>query len=57
MSKKVLIISTRPRRGGNSQMLANKFAKGAEEEKSAMVVQLRVLRAGLITLKKRALKG
>ncbi|TCK89088.1 multimeric flavodoxin WrbA [Natranaerovirga hydrolytica] len=31
MSKKVLIISTSPRKVGNSQTLAKKFAKGAED--------------------------
>lgn len=31
MSKKVLIISTSPRKKGNSQMLAKEFAKGAED--------------------------
>lgn len=31
MSKKVLIISTSPRKGGNSEMLAEEFAKGAKE--------------------------
>lgn len=31
MSKKVLIISSSPRKGGNSETLATSFAKGAEE--------------------------
>lgn len=31
MSKKVLIISSSPRKNGNSEMLAASFAKGAEE--------------------------
>ena len=31
MSKKILILSTSPRKGGNSDMLAEKFAKGAQE--------------------------
>lgn len=31
MNKKVLIISTSPRRGGNSETLADAFAKGAAE--------------------------
>lgn len=31
MSKKVFIISSSPRKGGNSEMLAASFAKGAEE--------------------------
>ncbi len=31
MSKKVLIISSSPRKGGNSEMLASSFAKGAVE--------------------------
>ena len=30
MSKKVLIISTSPRKGGNSETLAKEFAKGAQ---------------------------
>ena len=29
MSKKVLVISTSPRKGGNSDALADEFAKGA----------------------------
>ena len=31
MSKKVLVISTSPRKGGNSDALAEEFAKGAKE--------------------------
>ncbi len=31
MSKKVLVISTSPRRGGNSDTLAEEFARGARE--------------------------
>lgn len=31
MSKNILIISSSPRKGGNSEMLAEAFAKGAEE--------------------------
>lgn len=31
MSKRVLIISTSPRKGGNSEKLAKEFAKGAQE--------------------------
>lgn len=31
MSKKVLIISTSPRKGSNSDALAEEFAKGAQE--------------------------
>ena len=31
MSKKVLIISTSPRKGGNSDTLAEEFARGARE--------------------------
>lgn len=31
MSKNVMIISSSPRKGGNSEMLAASFAKGAEE--------------------------
>jgi multimeric flavodoxin WrbA len=31
MSKKVLIISTSPCKGGNSEILAKEFAKGAQE--------------------------
>ena len=31
MSKNVLIISSSPRKGGNSEVLAGAFAKGAEE--------------------------
>ena len=31
MSKKILILSTSPRRGSNSEALAEAFAKGAAE--------------------------
>lgn len=31
MSKKVLVISTSPRKGGNSDTLADEFARGARE--------------------------
>ena len=31
MSKKVLIISASPRKGGNSETLADEFARGAKE--------------------------
>ena len=31
MRKQVLIISTSPRKGGNSDTLANEFARGARE--------------------------
>ena len=31
MSKKVLILSASPRKGGNSDLLCDQFAKGAEE--------------------------
>ena len=31
MSKKVFVISTSPRKNGNSDMLANEFARGAKE--------------------------
>lgn len=31
MSKKILILSTSPRKGGNSDTLAEEFAKGAQE--------------------------
>ena len=31
MSKNVLIISTSPRKGGNSEILADEFAKGARQ--------------------------
>lgn len=31
MNKKILIISSSPRKGGNSEMLAKSFTKGAEE--------------------------
>lgn len=34
MAKKVLIISSSPRKNGNSQMLAEAFAKGAMESKN-----------------------
>ena len=31
MAKKVLILSASPRKGGNSDLLCDQFAKGAEE--------------------------
>ena len=31
MSKKVLVISTSPRKGGNSDVLADEFVRGAQE--------------------------
>lgn len=31
MSRKILIVCTSPRRGGNSEMLADEFARGAQE--------------------------
>ena len=31
MKKNILILSTSPRKNGNSQMLAREFARGAEE--------------------------
>lgn len=31
MSKKVLVISTSPRKGGNSDALADEFVRGARE--------------------------
>ena len=31
MSKKVLVISTSPRKGGNSDLLADEFVRGARE--------------------------
>ena len=31
MRKNVLILSSSPRKGGNSEMLATAFAKGAQE--------------------------
>ena len=31
MSKKILILSASPRKGGNSDLLCDQFAKGAEE--------------------------
>ncbi len=41
MSKKVLIISTSPRKGGNSEALAKEFAKGVQEAgHSAEIVSL-----------------
>lgn len=42
MSKNILIITTSPRKSGNSDMLANAFAKGAQEAgHSVEVVALR----------------
>ena len=32
MAKKVLILSSSPRRGGNSDVLCDEFMKGAREE-------------------------
>ena len=31
MAKKILILSASPRKGGNSDLLCDQFAKGAEE--------------------------
>lgn len=31
MPKHILVISTSPRKGGNSETLANEFIRGAEE--------------------------
>ena len=31
MSKKILVISTSPRKGGNSDLLANEFVRGAQD--------------------------
>lgn len=31
MSKKILVISTSPRKGGNSDALADEFVRGAQE--------------------------
>jgi multimeric flavodoxin WrbA len=31
MNKKVLVLSSSPRRGGNSDLLCDEFIKGAEE--------------------------
>lgn len=36
MSKKVLIISASPRKGGNSDTLCDQFAKGAQEAGNQM---------------------
>ena len=33
MNKKVLILSGSPRRGGNSDLLCDEFARGAQETK------------------------
>ncbi|MCF0193783.1 MAG: flavodoxin family protein [Bacteroidaceae bacterium] len=38
MMKNVLIISTSPRKGGNSDMLATEFAKGAKEAGNAVEI-------------------
>ena len=37
MSKKVLVISTSPRKGGNSDALAEEFVKGAKEAGNEVV--------------------
>ena len=36
MSKKVLIISGSPRKGGNSDLLCDEFMRGAAEEKGVI---------------------
>ena len=36
MSKQVLVISTSPRKGGNSDTLANEFARGAREAENSV---------------------
>lgn len=43
--KKVIIISSTPRPNGNSEILANEFARGAKEaENSVEVIELRKLK-------------
>lgn len=42
MSKKVLIISSSPRKGGNSEILCSQFKRGAEESGNAVeIISLR----------------
>ena len=42
MSKKVLIISSSPRKGGNSEILCSEFKRGAEESGNAVeIISLR----------------
>lgn len=36
MSKNILVISTSPRKSGNSETLADAFIRGAEEEESTV---------------------
>lgn len=36
MSKKILVISTSPRKGGNSDALADAFIRGAQESGSSV---------------------
>lgn len=47
MNKKVLIISSSPRKDGNSQMLVNNFAKGAlDSDNDVEIINLREKRYG-----------
>lgn len=47
MSKKVLVLSSSPRKGGNSETLANAFARGAQEAgHSVEIVRLREKQIG-----------
>ena len=39
MAKKVLIISSSPRKGGNSDLLCDEFMKGAIEAPSKLVMK------------------
>nr|MCR5751310.1 NAD(P)H-dependent oxidoreductase [Kiritimatiellia bacterium] len=50
MSKKVLIISSSPRKGGNSDILCDAFAEGAKESGHAVEkVRIAALKIGYCT--------
>lgn len=50
MSKKVLIISGTPRKGGNSELLCEEFAKGARESGNEVeLIRLREKKVGYCT--------
>ena len=41
MNKRILILTGSPRRGGNSDLMADAFAKGASEAELAIIVSAR----------------
>lgn len=39
INKKVFIVSSTPRKSGNSEILANEFARGAKEDGKSIIIQ------------------